>query len=262
MIHPRQGYCGRIVALVCILSGIGAPVLAQWIKIPGKSIPRLANGQPDLSAPAPKRADGKPDLSGIWQPGPGYVVNIAKDLKPEDVPMRPWAAALYRERQENNSKDDPTGYCVPGGVPRSDAVPYPFKILNSDGMVAILYEAVHSYRQIFMDGRVLPKDPNPNWQGYSVGRWEGNSLVVDTVGFVENSWLDNGGHPGTESMHVTEYFERRDFGHLNIRIVIDDPKTYTRPWSVTLPYELLPDTELLEYICTENEKDLRHLVGK
>jgi hypothetical protein len=129
-------------------------------------------------------------------------------------------------------------------------------------MVVILYEAVHSYRQIFMDGRGLPKDPNPNWLGYSVGHYDGNALVVETSGFVENSWLDNGGHPGTQAMRITERFERRDFGHMQIRATIDDPKAYTKPWTVTLPYTLLPDTELLEYICSENNKDLEHLVGK
>ena len=191
-----------------------------------------------------------------------YIGNIASDLKPGEVPLRPWAEALYKKRQEDKSKDDPTGHCIPGGVPRSNAVPYPFKILNSDGMVVILYEAVHGYRQIFTDGRELPKDPNPNWQGYSVGRWEKDAFVVDSSGFVENSWLDNGGHPGTESLRVTERFRRKDFGHLEIAVTINDEKAYTKPWTITMPYEFLADTDLLEYVCTENEKDLQHLVGK
>ena len=237
---------------------------AQWLKIPTPGIPRTADGKPDLAAPAPKTADGKSDVSGLWQPGPGYVENIAKDLKIEDIPFRPWAQTLYQHRRDTLSKEDPTGWCNPGGVPRSDAVPYPFKIVPAagGGEIMILYEAVHSYRQVFMDGRALPKDPNPNWLGYSVGKYEGGALVVESSGFVENSWLDNNGLPGTESLHVTERFKRKDFGHMDIEVTIDDPKTYTKPWTVTLPLRLLPDTELLEYICTENNKDLEHLVGK
>jgi len=234
---------------------------AQWLSYPSHGIPRNPDGTPNLAAPVPRTPDGKPNLAGLWQTG-GYVGNIAKDLKPEDVPLRPWAAELYKQRQDTLSKDDPTGYCIPGGVPRSDAVGYPFKILNTDGMMVILYEAVHSYRQVFLDGRELPQDPNPTWLGYSTGHWADDTLVVETAGFVENSWLDNGGHPGTESMHVTERFKRKDFGHMDIQITIDDPKAYTKPWTVTLPLTLRPDTELLEYICDENNKDLQHLVGK
>lgn len=239
-----------------------APASAQWLKVPSKGIPRLPDGTPNLAAPTPKTSDGKIDLSGLWMPTARYIGNIASDLKPGEVPLRPWAEALYKKRQEDKSKDDPTGHCIPGGVPRSNAVPYPFKILNSDGMVVILYEAVHGYRQIFTDGRELPKDPNPNWQGYSVGRWEKDAFVVDSSGFVENSWLDNGGHPGTESLRVTERFRRKDFGHLEIAVTINDEKAYTKPWTITMPYEFLADTDLLEYVCTENEKDLQHLVGK
>ena len=244
-------------ALVTLLCG---SISAQWLKYPTAGIPRTADGKPDLTAPAPKTADGKPDISGLWMPNGGYIEDIAKDLK--EVPFQPWAATLYRHRRDTLSKEDPTGWCVPGGVPRSDAVPYPFKILPSGNEMMILYEAVHSYRQIFMDGRALPKDPNPNWLGYSVGHYQDGALVVESAGFVENSWLDNNGHPGTESLHVTERFLRKDFGHMDIQVTIDDPKAYTKPWNVTIPLRLLPDTELLEYICTENNKDLEHLVGK
>jgi hypothetical protein len=141
-------------------------------------------------------------------------------------------------------------------------VPYPFKILNSSGMIAILYEALHSYRQIFMDGRKLPKDPNPTWMGYSVGHWDGDTLAVDSAGFVDNNWLDNGGHPGTEAMKLTERFHRRDYGHIDLQFTIDDPKAYTKPWTVKLEFTATPDSELIEYVCDENEKDLKHLVGK
>jgi len=252
-------YQHRLFALVVLLT---APCFAQWPKTPTKGLPRLADGKPDLNAPAPKTPDGKPDISGLWQPAPLYIGDIAHDIKPADFPFQPWAEELYKKRRETQSKDDPTGWCVPGGVPRSDAVPYPFKVLMAPGMVAILYEAVHSFRQIFTDGRELPKNANPTWLGYSVGHWEGDTFVVETRGFVENSWLDNFGHPGTESLHVTERFHRRDFGHMDIQITIDDPKAYTKPWTITLPLTLQADDELIEYICGENNKDIEHLVGK
>jgi hypothetical protein len=235
---------------------------AQWLKEPTPGMPRTPDGKPKLDAPAPRTSDGKMDPSGLWLTKGIYIGDIAKDLKPGEVPFQPWAEALYKHRRETLSREDPTGRCIPGGVPRSDAVPYPFKILATPGIVVVLYEAVHAYRQIFTDGRALPKDPNPNWLGYSVGRWEGDSFVVESAGFNDNAWLDNNGHPGTESLRVTERFRRKDFGHMDIQVTIDDPKAYTKPWTVTLPLVLQPDTELLEYICPENEKDLQHLVGK
>ena len=247
------------IAMMLLLAGAAA---AQWTNFPTPGVPRLPNGKPDLSAPAPKTADGKPDLSGIWQTRPGYTGNIAKDLKPGEVSFQPWAEALYKHRRETESKDDPQARCVLSGVPREHVVPYPFKILNSDRMIVILYEALHSYRQIFMDGRPLPKDPNPTWMGYSVGRWDGDTLVVESSGFVDNNWLDNNGHPGTEAMHLTERFRRPDYGHINLQMTIDDPKAYTKPWTVNLLFTATPDTELIEYVCDENEKDVVHLVGK
>jgi hypothetical protein len=249
----------KTIAMMLLLC---AAAHAQWVNYPTTGVPRLPNGKPNLAAPAPKTADGKPDLSGIWQTRPGYTGNLAKDLKPGEVSFQPWAAALYRERQDNQGKDDPQARCVLSGVPREHVVPYPFKILNSSGVIVILYEALHSYRQIFMDGRALPKDPNPSWMGYSVGHWEGDTLVVESAGFVENNWLDNGGHPGTEALRLTERFRRPDFGHIDLQMIIDDPKAYTKPWTVNLQFMASPDSELIEYVCDENEKDLKHLVGK
>ena len=250
--------------LVASLSvALTAPVLlAQWIGYPAKNIPRLPDGKPDLKAPAPKQPDGKPDLSGVWTPAPGYIGDITRDMKQGELPIQPWAADLYKQRRDTLSKDDPTGWCVPGGVPRSTVVPYPFKILHAPGMVVILYEAVHHFRQIFLDGREIPKDPNPTWLGYSVGKWEGDTLVVETRGFGDNNWLDNFGHPGTEQLRVTERFRRRDFGHIDAEFIIDDPKAYTKPWSVKVLLTAAPDDELMEYVCAENNKDLEHLVGK
>ena len=252
--------CRLTIGAVLLMT---ASASAQWLKYPTPGIPRTADGKPNLSAPAPKTAEGKPDITGLWLTQGIYIGDIAKDLKPGEVPFQPWAEELFKHRRETLSKDDPTGRCIPGGVPRSTAVPYPFKILTAtNGIVVVLYEAVHAYRQIFTDGRPLPKDPNPNWLGYSVGRWDGDTFVVESAGFNDNVWLDNNGHPATESLRVTERFRRKDFGHMSIDITIDDPKAYTKPWNVTLPLVLQPDTEMLEYICPENEKDVPHLVGK
>jgi hypothetical protein len=236
---------------------------AQWLQFPTPNVPRLPDGKPNLAAAAPRTADGRPDLSGIWLPRGRYIENLAGDLKPGDVSLLPWAAELYKHRQDTLSREDPQARCVLSGVPRENLIPYPFKIVTTtNGMIVILYEALHSYRQIFMDGRQLPKDPNPSWMGYSIGRWDGDTLLVESTGFVDNNWLDNGGHPGTESLRLTERFHRRDFGHIDLQMTIDDPKAYTKPWTVNVPLLASPDTELIEYVCDENEKDLKHLVGK
>ena len=245
----RTFFSGVVAAvLLCV------PLTAQWLTNPTAGIPRHADGSPNLSAPAPKMADGKPDISGLWRPAEVLVGDITAKLPPGSVPFQPWAEKLYKERRNNNSVDDPTASCIVGGVPRSDLVPYPFKILQMPGLMVILYEAVHSYRQIFTDGRALPEDPNPAWFGYSVGRWDKDAFVVDSAGFNDNVWLDNWGKPATGALRVTERFRRKDFGHMDVEITIDDPKTYTRPWNVTLPLIFVPDTEILEYICNENNK--------
>jgi len=247
---------------ISALLALGVPARAQWETVRTPGIPRLPDGKPNLSAPAPKTADGKPDLSGIWVTTPGYTGNVAKDLKPGEVSFQPWAETLYKHRVETESREDPQARCVLSGVPRENVVPYPFKILMTNGMIVILYEALHSYRQIFMDGRPLPKSPNPAWMGYSVGHWDEDTLVVESSGFVGDNWIDNSGHPGTEAMRLTERFHRRDFGHIDLLMTIDDSKAYTKPWNVHLVFNLTPDTELIEYVCDENEKDVGHLVGK
>jgi hypothetical protein len=241
---------------------MAAPASAQWLKYPTPGMPRTPDGKPNLSAPAPRTADGKPKLAGLWITQGIYIGDITKDLKPGEVPFQPWAEALYKQRRATESKDDPTGRCIPGGVPRSTAVPYPFKIVQGEDLVVILYEAVHSFRQIFTDGRPLPKDPNPNWLGYSIGRWERDEFVVESSGFKEENWLDNFGHPATERLHVIERFRRKDFGHMDVEVTIDDPKAYTKPWKVTLPLVFSADNEILEYVCVENEKDYDRLQGR
>ncbi len=249
--------------MACLMSClVSAPLAAQWVTFPTPGVPRLPNGKPDLAAPAPKSPDGKPDLSGVWMVAAGYTGNIAKDLAPGEVSFQAWAAKLYEHRVSTHGFDDPQGRCVLSGVPREDVVPYPFKIMHTTNHeVVILYEALHSYRQIFMDGRALPKDPNPSWMGYSIGHWDGDTLVVESAGFVDGNWLDNNGHPGTESLHLTERFHRRDFGHIDLLVTVDDPKAYTKPWTVHLGLTLMADGELIEYVCDEDEKDYKHLVG-
>lgn len=249
------------VAILCF--GMSTPATPQWHNYPTAGIPRLPNGKPNLSAPTPRKPNGQPDLSGIWEPnGLKYLINIAADLKPEDVPFQPWAAAVYKERLENFGKDDPNARCLPSGIPEKDAVTSPFKIVEIPGEVIILYESRTIFRQIFTDGRPFPVDPQPAWQGYSIGKWEGETFVVETIGFNNNTWLDTNGHPVTDALHVTERFRRKDFGHMEIEITIDDPKAYTKPWTVTENPHLLADTELIESICEENNKDPQHMVGK
>jgi hypothetical protein len=179
------------------------------------------------------------------------------------VPMTPWAQALYAERLANHSKDDPEAYCLPAGVPRATAAGgLPSRIVQTSDLIVILQESKTMFRQIYMDGRTLQKDPQPTWMGYSTGAWEGDVLVVRTSGFNEQTWLDDVGHPHSESLRVTERYRRPDFGHLFIDITIEDQKAYSRPWTVTEDLRLDPEGDLMEYVCNENERDVRHLVGK
>jgi hypothetical protein len=246
-----------------ILTVMPLPSLyGQWLKYPTPGTPRTKDGKPNLSAPAPRTREGKPDFSGVWiAPGNStrYLENLAADGV--ETHMKPWAAALYKERQENLAKDRPSGHCLPHSVTDYDAHHMPKKVIQTPGVVAILFESYHSYRQIFTDGRPLPAERDPAWFGYSVGQWEGDTLVVNTVGIDEQTWLDDGGHPHSDALHIIERFQRPDFGHMKVQLTIDDPKTYDQPWTVTLPWELAPDTDLLDGVC-QNEKDFKHLVGK
>jgi hypothetical protein len=248
--------------LVFLAALASAVVFAQWPDVKTPGVPRLPDGQPDLSAKAPKRPDGKPDLSGIWNPNPKHLRHIAVDLK-EELPMKPEAEALFKVRASGAlSHEEPDANCMPQGTPKINTAPVPWKLIQLDDMVVILYEAFTQWRQIFLDGRAFPEDPNPTWFGYSVGRWDGDTLVVNSVGFNGRIWLDQLGHPSTEQMKVTERFRRKDFGHMEIGVTVDDPGAYTRPWSATYESTLLVDSELIEFICTENEKDIQHMVPK
>ena len=250
-----------LIAACCVV--VSSVASAQWLDHPTAGIPRLPNGKANLAAPLPRKANGQPDLSGIWQvPGIRFLLNIAVDLKDVNVPFQPWAAAIYKERVENFGKDDPNNRCLPSITPEKVAVTSPWKVVEIPGETIILYESRTIFRQIFTDGRSFPKDMQPAWQGYSVGKWDGDTFVVETKGFNDKGWLDTNGHPVTDALHVIERYTRKDFGHMDVAITIDDPKAYTRPWTVVEPAVYQADTELIEYICEENNKDPQHIVGK
>ena len=247
----------------------------QWITYPTPGVPRTADGKPNLSAPAPRTADNKPDLSGIWgwednRPCPPdgcpdqkvgqEFIDIGWSLK-GGLPFQPWAADLKKTRGADN-KLDPQTRCLPRGSVRVLTDGLYKKFVQVPGLLLILSERNASYRQIFTDGRPLPDDPNPSWNGYSSGKWDGDTMVVRTTGFLDGSWLDAGGSPLTEAATVTERFRRVNFGKLEIEVTVDDPRAYTRPWTIKLTQPIVVDTDLLDYICLENEKDVSHMVGK
>lgn len=230
---------------------------AQWIKIQTPGIPRKADGKPNLTAPAPRTPDRKLDLSGLWGTEDNtYGLDITADLKPGEV--RPWAQEIYKRRLEALDRDTPATHCLPGGP--TEILGAQYRIIQSPNVIGILYGG-GAYRQIFIDGRELPKDPDPAWWGYSVGHWEGDTLVVESAGFNDRSWLDFAGHPHTEELRVTERFQRRDFGHMQLDLTFDDPKTFTKPVTISLGVNFVPDTEMIEYVCNENERDSTHLIG-
>jgi hypothetical protein len=265
--------------LSILLLAVPAALFAQWpdYKAPG--------AKQDLKGPTPRTAEGKPDLSGIWQymrppgtppppPPPsagGEIVpvgvrtsqfwNLGASFK-DGLPFQPWAAELHRQRVASNSEDNPDAHCLPIGVMQLHTHGQPRKMIQTPGVIVIIYEANSGLRQIFTDGRSLPKDPEPWWYGYSVGHWDRDTLVVESTNFRDLGWLDVEGSPLTETGKIIERFRRPDYGHLEIEVTIDDPKAYTKPWSVTVYQRLLPDTELIEFVCGENERDDKHLSGK
>ena len=236
-----------------------APAKAQWLNYPTPGIPRTADGKPKLTAPTPRTADGKPDLTGLWnRVSPKYGNNIAADLKPGDV--QPWAQALVDKRKEDLGRDHMAAHCLPFGPEYSTAQRY-VKIVQTPTLIVMLDEDL-TYRQIYLDGRPLESDPQPTWMGYSIGHWDGDTLVVESAGFNDKTWLDTDGHPHTEALRTTERYRRTDFGHLEMEETIQDPKVYAKPFTVAISSLLAPDTELLEAVCSENNKDLDHWVGK
>ena len=262
----------KAVPLLVLVAVLSSSLAAQWPPYPSAGVPRLADGKPDLSAPAPRTADGKPDLSGIWNyagilgfrgrppdPPPGTPPeatfwNIEAGFK-DGLPFQPWAAELRRQRMAVESKDNPDAHCLPLGHMQLHTHSQPRKIIQTKDLIVILYEANAGIRQIFLDGRPRPdNDPQPWWFGYSRGWWEGDTLVVETTNFRDEGWLDVNGAPLTSAGTLTERFRRPNFGRLEIDVTIDDPKAYTRPWTVRVNQRLLVDTDLIEFVCLENEK--------
>lgn len=264
----------RIALAALALLLLPGAVDAQWLKYPTPGIPRLPDGKPNLAAPAPRAADGKPDFSGMWQvatllpcddvrrmctdlPISVQFGNIGAGMK-DGLPYQPWA----KEKMANKGlADDPYTRCVTPGGPRMHLLPTMKKFVQTPAVLILLNEYNSSYRQVFMDGRPLPVDPNPTWNGYSRARWDGDTLIVDSIGYREDQWLDAAGSPLTDVAKVTERFRRPTYGRLQIEITVDDRKAYTRPWTVSVELAVVPDTEMLDSQCLENEKDVPHLLN-
>jgi len=275
-----------IAASVALLMPRG--VEAQWLNYPDPRLPRTVEGKPALTAPAPRAFDGKPDLSGVWHvqsesleekrrlfgadygtitvPGmeptttSKYGQDVLVDYRPGEIVMTPQAEAIYMRRRQGQ-EISPTEQCLPAGVPRATLLSEVHKIVQAPGLIIVMHELDGGMsRQIYTDGRPLPKDPSPSWLGYSVGRWEDDTLIVDTIGFNDRSWLDSRGHPHSEAMHITEKYRRRDVGHLDVEITMDDPKSYNRPITFKVTHLLQADSDILEYVCNENERDRIHMV--
>ena len=260
-----------VYALSIILAGAPASLFAQWLDYPTAGVPRTADGKPNLTAPTPRMADGKPDFSGMY----GWItrancgakcndtqisrefIDIAASLK-GPVPYQPWAADLVKKRRVEQGLD-PNVHCMPRGAQRIWTDDYYKRIFMVPGRMIILTERNIQYRQIFLDGRPLPNDPNPTWNGYSVGHWEGDTLVVETNGYRDDLWLDAMGKPLTESARTVERIRRPNYGNLEVEITIDDPKAYTAPWTVKIDQPLVFDSELIDYYCLENERDSKHM---
>ena len=263
------------VASVLACSGT---VFAQWLKYPTAGVPRRADGKPNLSAPTPRTPDGKPDFSGIWLtdstcarsqdpesltcgselPMGREGINMGAGL-PGGLPYQPWLAALVKKRTAEDAKDDPHVICLPDTFVRAYSLPHLLKFVQVPGLLVMLNEMNAGYRQVFTDGRPLPEDPVPSWQGYSTAKWEGDTLVVNSAGFRDDIWIDWNGSVIGSSAKVQERIRRPDYGHLEIGVTIDDPKAYTRPWTVTLRQRLALNTELVDEICLENEKSKQRM---
>jgi hypothetical protein len=270
-----------ILPAVILLTCLPRTASAQWLHYPTADVPRTADGKPNLSAPAPRLSSGTPDFSGIWltatrfpcTPGKegGFfdcglelpisplAVNLGANLPGGGLPYQPWAAALVKQRTADQSKDDPHVRCLPDNPPRPYGLPHLTKAVHTPRLLVLLNEVNAMYRQIFIDGRPLPEDPTPSWNGYSTAAWEGDTLVVRTIGFRDGLWLDTSGSTMSDAAKMTERIRRPNFGTLEIEITVDDPKTYTRPWTVSMPQSIVLDTELIDEFCLENEKSSQHM---
>ena len=264
----------RCVALLAVLGAMPLAVQAQWIDYKTPGVPRLADGKPDLKARTPRTPDGKPDFSGMWfanvpskdycrtadciqeERMSGLQINLGRQLK-DGLPYTEWSKAQMKVRGANGGREDPHTYCKPPNFPRAWTLPQYTKIVQTPSLMVMLHEFNAAYREVFLDGRPLPEDPNPTWNGYSTGHWEGDTLVIETNGIRDDMWLDIQGSPVTESARVTERLTRVNFGIMQIEIAVNDPKAYTRPWSVTIEMAVQADTTMLEEICLDDEQDVR-----
>jgi len=291
-----QRRCKALVTLVLAMLSTPLPsshLAAQWLKVPTAGVPRKADGKVDMSAPSPRLQDGKPDFSGVWmtgepnRPPPGglsspkdpaspsqapsdipgdqsnirgsrQMANIGVDL-PGGLPYQPWLVPIVKQRTDTLAKDDPHIRCLPDNFLRAYGMPHLLKFVHTPSLLVMLNELNAGYRQVFTDGRPLPADPNPSLQGYSSGRWSGDTLVIDTIGVRDDTWIDWNGSVLTEAAKVREQIRRPDFGHLEIQVTADDPKAYTKPWTVTLWQRIVVDTDLIDEICLENEQSLQHM---
>ena len=264
------------IALVSALALPGT-AWAQWLKYPTAGVPRTADGKPNFSAPTPRTADGKPDFSGIWLTNSSFCrnqdpekltcgpelpmgregFNMGVSLK-GGLPYQPWLAALVKERTANQAVDDPHIRCLPDTFLRAYSLPHLLKLVQTPGLLLMLDELNAGYRQIFTDGRPLPEDPNPSWQGYSSAKWDGDTLIVNSIGFRDDLWIDSQGSMIMSDAKVEERIRRPDYGHLDVEVTVDDPKAYTKPWTITLHDRLAINTELVDEICLENQKDTEH----
>ena len=265
--------------MVAALAIAVMPVSAQWFTYPNRAVPRTADGKPNLAAPTPRAADGHPDFSGVWlagnhlscppmlRDGDDCLEKIPLSRETRDIgagvkgglPYQPWAAALVKERVADNAADDPHARCLPSAISRVWSLPHYTKVVQVPGLLLVLNEFNASYRQIFTDGRPLPDDPNPSWTGYSSARWEGDALLVNTLGFRDDLWLDMAGNPLTAGARVRERIRRPNFGRLEIEFTVDDPNAYTRPWTATIVLDHAVDNELVDEICLENEKSFERM---
>jgi hypothetical protein len=274
---------------------LATPLAAQWFKYPTAGVPRKPDGKVNMSAPTPRLADGKPDLSGIWttaepnrrgaselsspkqqstgseakpvpqddQPPPDatasrQMANIGIDL-PGGLPYQPWQVPIVKKRTDNLAKDDPHIKCLPDNFLRAYGLPHLLKFVHTPNLLVVLNEMNAGYRQVFTDARPLPQDPTPAWQGYSSAKWSGDTLVIDTIGIRDDTWIDWIGSVVTQAAKVREQIRRPDFGHMEIQVTVDDPKAYTKPWTVTLKEHIVVNAELIDEICLENEQSLKHM---
>ena len=252
------------IVFALLATAASSPLVAQWATLPTPGMPRTADGKPNLAAPTPRTADGKPDFSGLYTRVSSYDRDVVKDGKASDV--QPWADALTKQRMETFGKENPAVLCQPegphyinseGGNASSGMV----RIVQNPGVIVFLHPDL-TYRMIFMDGRKLEADPNPSWMGYSIGHWDGDTLVVESNGYNAKTWLDGDGHPHSEALRVTERYRRVDFGHVEVEATYSDPSIYAKPWTIKLDLRYTPDTELIEFVCLETKVYGEHLVGK